>query len=553
MKLFIEGASHVRSDFALDANDLDHVADILRLTGGLPLAILLAAAWVNMLNVREIAQEIVKSPDFLETEIGDVPDRHRSIRAVFDYSWTMLSEDERRVFAALSVFRGGFSREAASAVADASLRNLANLANKSLVVPNPDTGRYTVHELLRQYAEQELMKDGDRCRTAQQAHADFFAELIEGAAALFPVADHLQMMDIIETDIDNSRSAFRYMLATHNAAGTLRFIPAFMFAYEMRGWYAGGLPLFGEVLTAFGNDEPTDLTQTVIATAEASRAYMLILMGQASAGTEIAEAALDRLPDPSDTVHRLIVVTTVALGYGYLGRAEELIELLSGLLEEFEQLHDPFWASGAKNWLSFGYVLVGDTDVATKLLSEALEVFERVDDYYFTTWTLWLQAMIATSNGDPERSIELSTRQMQRAQAIGYPRGSVIAQESSGDANLAIGRYDAAQTAYIASIGTAEQMGMTKDMLGLMSKLAGVWSASHRNDDAVAMLATISLDPTSTQQMFSGTGSIRETSIAMLEEISLAMDSDAYEAAYALGATRSFDDAVNALLGRTDI
>ena len=101
-----------------------------------------------MLPVSEIAAEIAKSLDFLETEMGDVPDRHRSLRAVFEYSWALLSSEERTTFLALSVFRGGFTREAAEAVAGASLRSLSTLANKSLIAPSPETGRYAVHELL---------------------------------------------------------------------------------------------------------------------------------------------------------------------------------------------------------------------------------------------------------------------------------------------------------------------------------------------------------------------------------------------------------------------
>ena len=261
--LFVDGAKRAQPDFVLDTDDLEAVRSILTLTGGLPLAILLAAAWTDMLNVGEIAQEIEKSLDFLETEMGDVPDRHRSIRAVFEYSWSLLDESERSVFAALSVFRGGFTREAAERVAGASLRSLAGLANKSLVVPNPATGRYSVHELLRQYAEHELVQDGERCRAVQQAHADYFADLMDEAMLLFPVAEQLKMVDIVESDIDNSRSAFRYMLTTHNVGGIQKFIPVFMSVYELRGWYPGGITLFGEVLSEFGDDPQDEDTESV--------------------------------------------------------------------------------------------------------------------------------------------------------------------------------------------------------------------------------------------------------------------------------------------------
>ena len=109
VQLFIDAARRVRPGFVLEPGDLDPLATILRLTGGLPLGILLAAAWVDMLPVSEIAAEIARNLDFLETEISDVPDRHRSLRAVFDYSWALLSPEERHTFLALSVFRGGFT------------------------------------------------------------------------------------------------------------------------------------------------------------------------------------------------------------------------------------------------------------------------------------------------------------------------------------------------------------------------------------------------------------------------------------------------------------
>jgi predicted ATPase len=105
----------------------------------MPLGIELAASWMDMLSLADIAAEIQQGLDFLEKEVRNVPERHRSIRAVFDTSWGRLSEAEQDVFAQLSVFRGGFTREAAQEVTatreglPASLRMLATLSNKSLL------------------------------------------------------------------------------------------------------------------------------------------------------------------------------------------------------------------------------------------------------------------------------------------------------------------------------------------------------------------------------------------------------------------------------------
>ncbi len=130
IRLFIQSAQRVRPDFALRADDLTYLTRICRLVDGMPLGVELAAAWVDLLSLADIAAEIRQSLDFLETDLHDVPARHRSIRAIFDTSWGRLSQREQAAMAQLSVFRGGFTRPAAQQVAGANLRTLATPANR---------------------------------------------------------------------------------------------------------------------------------------------------------------------------------------------------------------------------------------------------------------------------------------------------------------------------------------------------------------------------------------------------------------------------------------
>ena len=134
VQLFLQSARRNQPDFTLhNQDDLTYLARICRTVAGMPLALELAASWVDMLPLAEIAAELQQGLDFLETDMRDMPERHRSIRAAIDYSWQKLDEKEREIFAKLSVFRGGFTREAAKAVADANLRQLARLVGKSLL------------------------------------------------------------------------------------------------------------------------------------------------------------------------------------------------------------------------------------------------------------------------------------------------------------------------------------------------------------------------------------------------------------------------------------
>src|SRR3712207_1580304 len=152
--LFVERARRVRRDFALEA-EREGVVRICRLVGGLPLALELAAAWARTLPCAAIAEEIAGNLALLATSARNVPERHRSVRAAFDQSWQHLSWEERAVYARLAVFHGGFRRAAAERVAGATLPVLATLLDKSLVRYEAD-GRYHLHELLGEYAAEQL-------------------------------------------------------------------------------------------------------------------------------------------------------------------------------------------------------------------------------------------------------------------------------------------------------------------------------------------------------------------------------------------------------------
>ncbi|GAB4515064.1 MAG: hypothetical protein OHK0046_18020 [Anaerolineae bacterium] len=156
VNLFMQRAWQVRPDFSLEDNGAC-VAQICQLLHGLPLAIELSTTWLKTLSCKEIAREIKHDLDFLSTRQRDVEARHSSLRIVFDHTWQLLTPAEQRIVQKLSVFRGGFGRELAQQVTGASLNDLASLVDKS-IIQQDGTGFFSMHELLRQYAEERLIK-----------------------------------------------------------------------------------------------------------------------------------------------------------------------------------------------------------------------------------------------------------------------------------------------------------------------------------------------------------------------------------------------------------
>jgi tetratricopeptide (TPR) repeat protein len=178
----------------------------------MPLGILLAAAWVEMLTPEEIAAEIQQSLDFLETDLRDVPARQRSIRAAFDHSWRLLNEREREVFQGLSAFCGGFTREAALKVAGASLRELTSLSHKSLVRPSAP-GRYELHEMLRQYGAGRLDLVTGQGEAVGDRHCAYYSAALERWAGELKGARQREALEEMDLEIENARAAWYWAVA----------------------------------------------------------------------------------------------------------------------------------------------------------------------------------------------------------------------------------------------------------------------------------------------------------------------------------------------------
>ncbi len=547
-QLFLEAANRSNPGFAIETDDLDALAEILRLTGGMPLGILLAAAWVDILPIAEIAAEIGKSADFLETEMGDIPDRQRSIRAVFDYSWALLSAEERDTFMALSVFRGGFSREAAESVAGASLRGLASLVSKSLLTANPDTGRYEVHELLRQYAAVELEQDPDRHQRVLDAHAAFYADIMGEAPFLMSHGRQAQLLGTVEGDIENIRSAWRHNVSTGNAGGAHEFVLGLFILYEFRGWYAASIALFDEALELLPED-PDDEDLTVLrALASAVKGWSLAMVGQPEAAVVAAAGPIEVLARSSSLVDYWIAVQCLALALVYVGSVEETAAQLDEAIVRHDSLDERFWVASLYDWRSFAAVASGDFDGANRFVGEATEALGSLDEHWVTVWNLWLRALVATHEDRPDDAIDLYAAQVARCRQVSYVRGTMVSLEGLGEANVAAGKLDAAETAFIEGIAAAEQMGMVRDVLGMMTKVAKVRALRGQPFEAVELLATVLAEPTSVHQPFIDNTPINETASAALSELEEELDAKEYSTAQARGSERPYDVAAKELL-----
>ncbi len=314
VQLFLERARRVRPDFSLEGKQSD-VIEICRLVEGLPLALELAASWTRALSCAEIAVEVQHNLDFLSSSLRNVPERHRSMQAAFAQSWQLLSGEERDVFKRLSVFRGGFEAQAARAVAGASLSVLSSLLDKSLLRREAN-GRYAMHELLRQYAGENLAHSsrGD-VANVRSRHCTYYLAFLAERNAEISGGLQLEAAAEIAAEFDNVRAAWQWAVEQEMVTEIADAAFALYYFCQFGSRYRLGAQMFARAAELLDEDSRV---------AQPERILMLTCLGwfHIRLGRfEVAQAVLTRahaLYQRLDDLPKLPYANDPSLGLGLL-------------------------------------------------------------------------------------------------------------------------------------------------------------------------------------------------------------------------------------------
>jgi predicted ATPase len=418
VRLFLSAAQRIRPAFELANDDLRYLSRICRLVYGMPLGIELAASWVGMLTLPEIADEISQGLDFLETQMADAPERHRSIQAVFDYSWRLLSAEEQAIFMRLAVFRGGFTRAAAQAVTGAGLRQLLTLMDKSLLKRDADSGRFSVHELLRQYAEAALDASSER-EAIHNAHCDYYAQALYGRIADLKNSRQQEAMRDILIDLENVRTAWDWACAHQDATALDRMVESLGWFCTYRAAYRNGVGFMERGAAALAGLESPSARQT--------RAYLLAWYAeyvsygfseQSRAETMVREAVailregqnLSRLA----FALRVLAMSTVT--------QSSVRELSEESLRLYQQAGDEHGHARILQLLGYLNYLKGysSTNEGIAYMQESLEIRRRIGDEFGIIGALSNVAAGGILTGDWDAVEAGAAEVIQRARRLGY-------------------------------------------------------------------------------------------------------------------------------------
>ena len=266
LQLFEQCAIRVQPDFKVSEENYRSIIEICDAVQGMPLAIELAASWVEIYSPPEIHQEIVRSLDFLQSNWRDLPDRQRSLRVVFDSSWSLLDKTSRPVIKALSVFRSSFTREAAQAISCASVKTLLDLTHKSWI-QRLSNGRYQIHELLRQFAFEKLEGEQATFGLVMKQYSNYYAAYAARCWEDMKGANQPRAFSGMEREFDNIHVAWSWLVSQKEMETAIQNMLPILFHYaELRGkthTLIHMLELTLEALT-FSQQDAQNLQQEII-------------------------------------------------------------------------------------------------------------------------------------------------------------------------------------------------------------------------------------------------------------------------------------------------
>ena len=293
IQLFVQSARNVQPDFRMTEENRLYVAAICQVLEGLPLGIELASSWVRILSCKEILEEIESNMDFLTSTMQDLPERHRSLRAVFEHSWNLLTLEEQQVLSSLSALRGSFTRQAASEIAQASLANLISLLDKSLLYKASE-GRYMMHEVLHEYAREKLILDELLCRRALKSQCFYYTNLLQSLEPHLADRRQKEFLDEINTDIENIRAAWQFACANRSVEALDRALHSLYFFYDLRGLILEGERAFLSAQSSLETDGK-DQHPLTYARVLVRRGVFLTRLAQYEEATRLFERSLPLL------------------------------------------------------------------------------------------------------------------------------------------------------------------------------------------------------------------------------------------------------------------
>ncbi|MFQ6330897.1 BTAD domain-containing putative transcriptional regulator [Nocardia sp. CWNU-33] len=442
VRLFADRAAATRPGFIVDAGTIGPVRRICADLDGLPLAIELAAARLRTLTLEEIETRLAQRFRLLSRGSRTAAPRHRTLRAVVQWSWGMLDVDEQALARRFTVFAGGATLTDAERVCGSSNADdlLASLVDKSLV--DVDAGRYRMLATVREFCAERLAEAGETAQLNRR-HAEYFVALVEHADLRLRGPEQLEFLARLAAEHANLLAALRWAVGAGATVSDLdappdpgdaklavRLIAASSWFWWLRGLRAESAPLATQLLDRLGSDTPAEEYALCVATAA---------QDHGDPGYHLAHAAT-AIANQDRPLQRPYLLLLLMIGGGKIDMPAEQQRTLFGA----DRWSQAFLRVGQGLELIFA----GQPSAAEREFTSALDGFRPLGDRWAIATALDKLAAIADCRGEPARSVELMDEAIALVEQLGTVEDTADLLNRRADARVRCGAFDAARSDY---------------------------------------------------------------------------------------------------------
>lgn len=490
VRLFVARASQIRAGFALTDQVKAPIVRICRQVHGIPLGIELAAAWARDFSCAEIAERIERSLDFLHTAMRDVPIRHRSLRAVFDHTWKLLTPEEQRTVRRLAVFEGTISEQAALSVTGATPAVLTALAAKSLLYSS-GRERYGLHQLVRYYAQEKFNEAADEKDMVRERYASYVARFMAKQEPLLLGSQQKQALDDINAELDNVGAMWRWAIAGRRDRMIDQALESLFRFFEVRSWFVRGSELFEETVRVWSSGTPAAARSDVTLLLGRLQIRLGILLGRLSHDARartLLESGLMIVRQANNKREMAFALTHLGQLVGAGGDLAAAIHLLDESLAVAPILGDRSCLAAALHHRGVAAHLDGDETKAQEMLRRSLKIRQEAGDMQGVASALGALGRFSADQGDFVTARQRLNESLLVSRELGNPYEMTAALDQLGLLASSSGDYAMAATFYRECLSVARQIGQRTAILLALSGLGEIACAQGEYSRASASL-----------------------------------------------------------------
>jgi len=512
-RLFLQTAHRFQPKLAITPDDLTTLSSICRLVEGMPLALELAASWVDTLSLGDIFSEIQVNNDILRTEWRDIPSRQRSIRAVFDSSYVRLNQEEQIIFSRLSVFRGGFARDAAHFVVMREVEKsvflilLSRLVRKSFLRFDPAKNRYQIHELLRQYGEAKFSQDSAYKKEVKDRHSRYFCDWLAQREEGLKSARQSIVFKEIKNESENLRTACFWAAANKKFSQLLPAINPLGYYYQLSGEFQLGKITFQQLeedLSDFDRIPPpmVEVAKQVLARIYIWQGNFCGILGDDLESKTLVDKSIVQL-DSLDSAgldtrleraHAFFVLGSTQ----YNSDPQKAEQFFAQSRDLYQVIGDQWGMVGALGGLGRAYRIMFAYQKAQAVISQSLELSRTTGHLIGHSDSLKVLGHLANLQGRADEAVHLKSEGLSKTPKY-YPIGIAVGLYGLGYALACGGEFFEAERRISEGLGIFQELGTRKDyffhMVSLdwinlhMGKYQEVHERALKNLDLVKQIA----------------------------------------------------------------